>query len=211
MKKSATLIGILFVLVGVLCLGCLRGEPTLKNEDQKQSKSESLAQEHGDSGTQNTHHDIFKNAVTFRIQGESVKAIVMPPEIVNEDEQKCLRECEAEVFFDSPKLVAARIPQSLDAVIQNLGDLDDDGNDELGALPQWWQSTWQGYRVMTYKNGRWTELIEPISIKTDIWHQNPFLPVLKDPAIPKGIIVKTMELSEDFLDVVTISKKIQLP
>ncbi|MGQ9848052.1 MAG: hypothetical protein ACUVQP_11220 [Bacteroidales bacterium] len=63
------------------------------------------------------------------------------------------------VKFSNPKIKSLKINASIGANITNEGDLNDDGNDEIGILPMWWTGTWRTYHVYTYKNNSWQELI----------------------------------------------------
>jgi hypothetical protein len=42
-----------------------------------------------------------------------------------------------------------------DWALKNEGDLNDDGNDEIGILPGWGTSSCRDYNVYTYKKNRW--------------------------------------------------------
>lgn len=44
------------------------------------------------------------------------------------------------------------------------GDLDGDGRDEFGYVPQWPTSNWTSYKLFTFKDGQWSMLIEPTAL-----------------------------------------------
>ena len=89
----------------------------------------------------------------------------------------------------------------------NLGDLNGDGADELGLLPDWWTSCWRSYFVYTLKTNRWKQAVSPINTHCIQWDQN--LPAIeKDSTKPGFVIIRYSELTDT--DIVVKTKSIPI-
>ena len=80
--------------------------------------------------------------------------------------QECIGCCNSYISFSDTSLHILRIQSNLGGAIANVGDLDGDGADDILVYPDWWQSSWNPYKVFSYnrQTQKWNYLIEPVSI-----------------------------------------------
>jgi hypothetical protein len=90
----------------------------------------------------------------------------------------------------------------------NEGDLNDDGNDEVGLLPIWETSCWKGYFVYTFKENQWIEALEPVPTHCIQWEKN-ILPVVKDSTRNGYVFVNYSELTDEGIEIKTKTVKLQ--
>ncbi|TCV20302.1 hypothetical protein EDC17_10028 [Sphingobacterium alimentarium] len=98
--------------------------------------------------------------------------------ILRDDEMSCFGECIVQIYFSDPNLSILKI-HGINTSLENLGDLNNDGRDELGFQPAWFTSCWRKYYVKTWKNNKWEDLIEPIPTHCNQWEAGYF-PIEKD-------------------------------
>lgn len=90
----------------------------------------------------------------------------------------------------------------------NLGDLNNDGADELGLLPDWWTSCWRSYFVYTFRLNKWKLAVKPINTHCIQWDQN--LPVIeKDSGHAGYAIVRYSELTDTDIVVKSMSVPVE--
>lgn len=92
------------------------------------------------------------------INGDGVNetAHLIPPEI-REDGLSCEDDsCVVVIDFGEgiPKL---RYPYSIGGILEDLGDLNGDGRDEILYVPDWFQSCWGSFSVYQLVDGAWIE------------------------------------------------------
>jgi len=90
---------------------------------------------------------------------------------------------------NNKKIKAKRIEGCIDGGLNNLGDLDGDGNDEIGLLTMWFQGCWRPYFVFSIKNNKLVELIPQISTHCNMWEEAGQF-VEKDPNVKGRLIIK---------------------
>lgn len=78
------------------------------------------------------------------------------------------------IVFSNPKIPKIKIPSCIDGILSNLGDLNDDGKDEIGILSDWYTGCWRDYFVWTLKDGNWIQAVDPISIYTACGNENDY-------------------------------------
>lgn len=105
----------------------------------------------------------------------------------------CVGPCSCRlVFKKQPALV---IETCLGGVPVNEGDLDGDGADEIGVLPEWFTSCWHGYRIYSLRGGAWSQVMA-ISTHCDQWEKGVDA-IERDKAHPGFVITRSTSM-EDF-------------
>lgn len=120
----------------------------------------------------------------------------------------CVGNCDCYIKFSNDNIPSIKIENCIAGEPENLGDLNNDGIDEIGVLPQWWTSCWMNYEVYTFKNGKWKYLVDPIKTHCNSWTEN-FRIIEKDPNINGNVIIRYTEMSED-LGFITKTKSIKV-
>lgn len=89
--------------------------------------------------------------------GKNETAIIYPPEI-REDGLSCTDDsCMVQIDFGDG-IALLKYPFSIGGFVEDLGDLDGDGSDELLYVPDWFQSCWGSMHVFSYSEGVWVEI-----------------------------------------------------
>lgn len=151
-----------------------------------------------------------KGAVLCDADGDGVKeyAYLVPAPIDTTREMSCLDDsCTSYIRFSNKAIPEIRLVNCLNGGVDILGDLNNDGKDEIGINPQWWTSCWSGYHVFTLKNGQWINAVPVISTHCNQWEQGVKV-IQKDPKKPGNVIIHYSELTED--DIVTKTKSIPI-
>lgn len=151
-----------------------------------------------------------KGAVLCDVDGDGVKeyAWLTPAPIDTTREMTCLDDsCTSVIHFSNKAIPELKIPNCLDAAIDILGDLNNDGKDEIGINPGWWTSCWSGYHVFTLKKGKWILAVPVISTHCNQWEEGVKV-IQKDPKKPGYVIIHYSELNDD--DIVTKTKSIPI-
>ncbi len=120
----------------------------------------------------------------------------------------CLGKCDCYLKFSDKNIPSIKIENCIGGEPENLGDLNNNGIDEIGILPQWWTSCWMNYKVYTFKNGNWKYLVEPIQTHCNSWTEN-FKIIEKDPNIDGNVIIRYTEMSDN-MDFVPKIKSIKV-
>lgn len=118
-----------------------------------------------------------------------------PSEDMEENFGECKGDCNCKIVFSDKAIPAIELNMCIGGTPVNKGDLDGDGKDEIGILPDWWTSCWRSYFVYTYKNGKWDYLIAPISTHCTQW-DNDFGFIQKHPS-KKGYVIIEMSSWEN--------------
>ncbi|MFN5415595.1 MAG: hypothetical protein ACK5B9_00960 [Flavobacteriia bacterium] len=118
-----------------------------------------------------------------------------PSEDMVENFGECKGECNCKIVFSDQSMAPIEINMCIGGTPVNKGDLDGDGKDEIGILPDWWTSCWRSYFVYTYKNGNWDYLVAPISTHCTQW-DNDFGFIQKHPS-KKGYVIIEMSSWEN--------------
>ena len=65
----------------------------------------------------------------------------------------CIGDCVCYIKFSDPTIPAITTNgYCISGIPDNLGDLNKDGKDEIGLVPDWFTSCWRCYYVWTLKN-----------------------------------------------------------
>lgn len=137
----------------------------------------------------------------------STKATLIAPKL-NKGGTACLdSDCVAYIKFSDTTIAPIKVKHCIGGKLENLGDLNGDGKDEIGLLPDWFTSCWRDYLVYTYKNNEWINAVPPIPTHCNQWEAH-IKPIEKD-SLNKGYVV--IRYSEfDNKDIVNKSKIIAI-
>ena len=138
---------------------------------------------------------VSKSQVSFKkVKGHFTRkhkietAWLTPPKL-NADETGCIDgNCMATINFSDPTIPVIPINSCIGGTLTNLGDLDNDGLDEIGVLPEWFTSCWRDYRAYTFKRGKWIPAVAPFPTHCNQWEEN-LQPIIKDLAVPGNVII----------------------
>lgn len=129
---------------------------------------------------------------------------VVPPQLEDED---CKGECACELKFSDNSIPTIRIENCIGGEVDNLGDLNKNGSDEIGILPGWWQSCWRSYMVYTLKNKKWIFAVEPFITHCNQWEEG-VNPIQIDHNKAGNVIIRYSEHTGE--DIVTKTKSVPI-
>ncbi|MVN21183.1 hypothetical protein [Mucilaginibacter arboris] len=107
----------------------------------------------------------------------------------------CIGGCAVVLKFADPKIPTIKVKGAIGGTLYNLGDLNNDGKDEVGVLHEWFNGCWNAFDVYTFKHGFWEMAVQPISTHCNQWEAN-LKPIVKDPA-KKGFVKITYSAFEN--------------
>jgi hypothetical protein len=117
-------------------------------------------------------------------------AWIVPAGFTNGDFVQVLEECSyCRIHFSDPIIPTINVI-GISGELTNLGDLNEDGKDELGFSPQWFQSRFGYYQVWTLSNNLWIAAVEPIYVTeftTDDEEEMEWPPIKRHPT-KKGYV-----------------------
>ncbi len=117
---------------------------------------------------------------SFTIKGKQQLVWLVPPKI-DSTKMDCVGGCNVVLKFADPKIPVISVKGSIGGTIYNLGDLDNDGKDEIGVLHEWFNGCWNAFDVYTFKHGFWEKAVPTFSTHCNQWEAN-VKPIVKDPA-----------------------------
>ena len=132
----------------------------------------------------------------------------MPPAGVNPEELACQGECTSHLRFSNPRLPAISKVNCIGGAPINLGDLNGDGGDEIGLLPEWFSSCWTNYFVYTCRAGKWAELVKSFPTHCNQWEAE-VKPIEKDSAKPGNVLIRYSESTDTAIVLRTRSVAVQ--
>ena len=158
---------------------------------------------------ENPMPDIPADAISgdFNGDGKLDYMWLQKPEILP-NEEDCVSGCVSYIRFSDPSIPTIEVPNSIGGSPSNQGDLNGNGTDEIGLLPDWFSSCWREYFVWTLTNQSWRYLVEPFSTHCNQWDEG-IRPIEIDPSRSGNVIIRYSEFNEDF-EIVTQSKSIDL-
>lgn len=153
----------------------------------------------------NRENRIPKNAVKGDYNGDGLSEYmwIEKPQI-KEEEADCLGECICYIRFSTQDLPSIPVKNCIGGTLVNEGDLNNNGSDEIGFLPEWFTSCWHSYYVWTFKNGAWVYAVEPFSTHCSQW-ENGVVPIEVDKQKEGNVIIRYSVFDDDELTVKTQS------
>jgi hypothetical protein len=153
--------------------------------------------------------DIPSDAVSGDFNGDGILdyMLIQKPELASNNEE-CVGDCISYIKFSDPSIPEIEVPNSIGGTPSNLGDLNGNGTDEIGLLPDSFSSCWREYFVWTFTNQSWGYLVDPFSTHCNQWDEG-IRPIEIDPSRRGNVIIRYSELDDD-LNSVTRSKSINL-
>ncbi|MEO6522117.1 MAG: hypothetical protein ABIN91_10595 [Mucilaginibacter sp.] len=132
----------------------------------------------------------------FNGDGKQETATLIKPQL-NKEGTACLdNNCMAFIRFSDTTIHPISIKHCIGGTPDNLGDLNGDGRDELGILPDWFTSCWRDYEVYSYKNNEWIKPVAPIPTHCNQWEAK-VKPIEKD-SLNKGyVVIRYSEMVKD--------------
>lgn len=109
----------------------------------------------------------------------------------------CEGECECYLKFSNHKIPSVKIADCIGGTPVNEGDLNDDGADEIGLLPDWWTSCWRGYQVFTFRANNWKYAVKPFTTHCNQWDEKDFDPIKKDDSKKGYVIIQYADFSDE--------------
>ncbi|MDQ6812531.1 MAG: hypothetical protein M3040_02135 [Bacteroidota bacterium] len=134
--------------------------------------------------------DIPATAIKGDFDGDGMQewAWVTPPHIAG-DSISCVGKCTATIQFSGNNIKSIKVDGSIGGELTNLGDLNDDGTDEIGVLPDWFAGCWRNYQVYTYKHRTWANAVPPFPVHCNTREEE--LPLIqKDTNIKAHVLIR---------------------
>lgn len=116
-------------------------------------------------------------AVIGDFDGDSITEYVwlVPPKFPKEQNEDnfgdCDGLCECYLMFSNDKIPPIKLENCIGGTPVNEGDLNNDGADEIGILPEWWTSCWRDYHVYTFRNNEWKYVVAPFATHCNQWEE----------------------------------------
>jgi len=121
---------------------------------------------------------------------------LVPPKIKSGNEEfDCVGECDSYIKFSDTSLSLIKIENCIGGQPFNHGDLNKNGTDEIGLLPEWFTSCWSDYLVWTFRNGKWIYAVEPFPTHCNQWEEG-VIPIEIDFKKEGYVIIRYSEFSE---------------
>lgn len=108
---------------------------------------------------------------------------------VNDDGSGCSGDCNCRIRFSDPSLPLLTVKNCIGGIPVNHGDLNGNGSDEIGLLPEWFTSTWCSYQVWTFRKGQWIHAVDPFPTHLSQWDDG-VIPIEKAKEQPGFVIIR---------------------
>jgi serine/threonine protein kinase len=126
---------------------------------------------------------------------------------ITKDGDDCVGGCILQIKFSDSSIPIIKIDQSIGGSLSNLGDLNNNGTDEVGFLSGWFTSCWQPYYVKTFSNNKWVNAVNSITTHCNQWDEG-VTPIEIDNKINGNVIIRYSEFVND--SIVTLSKSVKI-
>jgi hypothetical protein len=115
---------------------------------------------------------------------------------------------ESHLRFSNPQIPSIKIEHCIGGKPVNEGDLNGDGANEIGILPEWYIGNWYFYHVYTLHRGKWIMAVDPIPVYRSDYHESGFDVIKTNPQKPGYVIINYSAVNDTFY-VATKSVKIK--
>jgi hypothetical protein len=123
----------------------------------------------------------------FTHQNKPETLVLITPKM-NSNETDCAGGCTTQIKFSDPAIPAISVKDAIGGELANLGDLNNDGLDEIGLLPGWFNGCWHDYRVYTFKQKQWHLAVPPFPTHCNQWEAN-VKPIVPDSQHPGEVVI----------------------
>lgn len=124
------------------------------------------------------------------------------------NDMECVGECNCIIMFSNPTINSIEVQNCIGGFPTNVGDLNNNGTDEIGFTPAWFTSCWSSYYVWTFKNEDWSNAVDPFLTHCNQWDEG-VQPIEKDISKEGNVIVRYSEQNEGG-DILTKIKSIKI-
>jgi hypothetical protein len=122
----------------------------------------------------------------FNGDGKPDTVTLLKPKL-NKEGNGCMGDCTTYIKFSDTTIRAIKVDSCIGGTLDNLGDLNGDGRDEIGLLADRFSACWKDYLVYTRKNDEWISAVPPIHTHCNQWEAH-IKPIEKD-SLNKGYVV----------------------
>jgi hypothetical protein len=143
-----------------------------------------------------TKRGLPKDAVEGDYNGDGKKEymwLVAPQ--TSDSSMDCIGDCDCFIRFSDSAIPSITVHDCIGGLPTNRHDLNENGTDEIGLLPDWFTSCWHDYCVWTFIKGKWQYAVTPFSTHCEQW-DNGIVPIEKDKKHPGKAIIRYMEIGD---------------
>lgn len=90
----------------------------------------------------------------------------------------------------------------------NHGDLNGNGSDEIGLVPDWFTSCWRSYYVWTFSQGAWKVAIKPFPTHCIHWENTPL--VEKDLNRKGRVLIHYSQFNTTQAEIMLLTKSVKI-
>ncbi|SDI24716.1 hypothetical protein [Chryseobacterium jejuense] len=120
---------------------------------------------------------------------------------------ECIGGCDTTVYFSDKNIKPFITSLANGGSLYNLGDLNNDGKDDIGFYPYWCTSCWHSFYTYTLSKTGWKPLVSPIPTHCSQWEEDKF-PIKKDPKKKGYVMITTSEWKDDDIRISSKSVKV---
>jgi len=126
----------------------------------------------------------------------------IPGKVMKEDDPPNETYVQQTYLFSDPKIKHLNFPFDLETNLHLVGDIDGNGNDDLGIL-YYTGFSWAVFTIFSYIGNEWTELFHSIESQT-VYRYSGIIPYEKDTINPGYVIVRYPAFIPDSIDSIPI-------
>lgn len=126
---------------------------------------------------------------------------------LKDDGMECVGDCSSYIKFSDTSIPNIKIENCIGGIPTNLGDLNKNGSDEIGLLPDWFTSCWRSYFVWTLKDNKWIYAVEPFSTHCNQWEEG-IKPIEIDMNHDGYVLIRYSEMTDE--DMLTKTKSVRI-